>query len=174
MGILPGSKTEQKTPASKRRSTQLDFSNLGPLKKEGTVGFSAFRDQETEARRRRKSQSKSNGGVAGGGMDEDSDDDADEDDFDMDPMDQDLEGLPSEPDDTDAVDQELGSGEGDEYRLVGWSRRPDEGRRARRAGGRPPPRRATREAEVRAVRRARWKAASPGRCRRARPPGSPG
>ncbi|KXJ89721.1 hypothetical protein Micbo1qcDRAFT_121322 [Microdochium bolleyi] len=71
MGILPGSKTEQKTPASKRRSTQLDFSNLGPLKKEGTVGFSAFRDQEAEARRRRKSRTKSNGG-----MNEDSDDDA--------------------------------------------------------------------------------------------------
>jgi len=74
MGIMPGSKTEQKAPANKRRSTQLDFSNLGPLKKEGTVGFSAFRDQESEALRRRKSGSKSNGRKSGG-MDEDSDDD---------------------------------------------------------------------------------------------------
>ncbi|KAK6080654.1 hypothetical protein SCUP234_05200 [Seiridium cupressi] len=74
MGILPSAKDTKATPAAKRRSTQLDFSKLGPLKKEGTVGFSAFRDQDTE---RRKSQKKSNGGL-GGSMDEDSDDDDDD------------------------------------------------------------------------------------------------
>ncbi|KAI0503387.1 hypothetical protein F5B22DRAFT_652101 [Xylaria bambusicola] len=77
MGIVPGPKESQKTPGSKRRST-LDFSGLGPLKTTGTVGFSAFRDQETEAANRRKARRKSNG-YAGGGMDDDSDeDDADE------------------------------------------------------------------------------------------------
>ncbi|ETS78258.1 hypothetical protein PFICI_10320 [Pestalotiopsis fici W106-1] len=70
MGILPSAKDNKTTPGAKRRSTQLDFSNLGPLKKEGTVGFSAFRDQETE---RRKSRKKSNGA-----MDEDSEDDDDD------------------------------------------------------------------------------------------------
>lgn len=67
MGILPSSAKDTKaTPGAKRRSTQLDFSNLGSLKKEGTVGFSAFRDHETE---RRKSRKKTNGA-----MDEDSED----------------------------------------------------------------------------------------------------
>ncbi|KAI1263255.1 hypothetical protein F5Y18DRAFT_429345 [Xylariaceae sp. FL1019] len=78
MGIHPGAKEKEKTPGSKRRST-LDFSNLGPLKSTGTVGFSAFRDQEAEAGKRRKSRRKSNGNTAGGEMDEDSDDDDDED-----------------------------------------------------------------------------------------------
>ncbi|KAI1366833.1 hypothetical protein F5Y08DRAFT_113105 [Xylaria arbuscula] len=75
MGIVPGTKESQQTPGSKRRST-LDFSGLGPLKSTGTVGFSAFRDQETEAANRRKARRKSNG-YAGRGMD---DDDSDEDD----------------------------------------------------------------------------------------------
>ncbi|KAI3317728.1 hypothetical protein HD806DRAFT_360179 [Xylariaceae sp. AK1471] len=78
MGIAPGAKEPQKTPTSKRRST-LDFSGLGPLKTTGTVGFSAFRDQETEAAKRRKARRKSNGNV-GGGMDDDSDDDDDDED----------------------------------------------------------------------------------------------
>ena len=78
MGILPSSKGQQTTPsAAKRRSAQLDFSSLGPLKTTGTVGFSAFRDQDTESTRRRKSRKKSNGS-AGGAMDEDSDDDDDD------------------------------------------------------------------------------------------------
>jgi hypothetical protein len=77
MGLHPGSKGEQKTPGSKRRSTQLDFSGLGPLKTSGTVGFSAFRDQDAEKARQRKSKKKSNGA-----MDEDSDDD----DSDADPL----------------------------------------------------------------------------------------
>lgn len=76
MGILPSAKSKT-TPGSKRRSAQLDFSNLGPLKTTGTVGFSAFRDHDAEAAERRKAQ-KSNGGS--GGMDEDSDDDNDDND----------------------------------------------------------------------------------------------
>jgi len=79
MGIAPGAKEAQKAPGGKRRST-LDFSGLGPLKSTGTVGFSAFRDQETEAAKRRNSRRKSNGHV-GGAMDEDSDDDDDENDL---------------------------------------------------------------------------------------------
>ncbi|KAI1823492.1 hypothetical protein F4861DRAFT_549685 [Xylaria intraflava] len=77
MSIISGPKDSQKTPGSKRRST-LDFSGLGPLKSTGTVGFSTFRDQETEAAKRRKARRKSNGNV-GGGMNEDSDDDDDDD-----------------------------------------------------------------------------------------------
>ncbi|KAI8960472.1 hypothetical protein F5Y11DRAFT_267473 [Daldinia sp. FL1419] len=77
MGLVPGSKGDQKTPGTKRRSTQLDFSGLGPLKPTGTVGFSAFRDQQAEAAKRRKSRRKSNG-ANGNLMDEDSDDDDDD------------------------------------------------------------------------------------------------
>ena len=78
MGILPSSKAQPPTPASiKRRSGQLDFSNLGPLKTSGTVGFSAFRERHDEpARRNKKSRSKSNGSAM---IDEDSEDDDDED-----------------------------------------------------------------------------------------------
>ncbi|GFP54732.1 hypothetical protein TASIC1_0004035600 [Trichoderma asperellum] len=56
-----------------RGESQIDFSNLGPLKAGGTVGFSAFRDQEAEEARRRKARKKSNGNVA-----DDSDDDDDD------------------------------------------------------------------------------------------------
>ncbi|KAI0812822.1 hypothetical protein GGR55DRAFT_583439 [Xylaria sp. FL0064] len=76
MGIVPGPKEAQKTTGSKRRST-LDFSGLGPLKSTGTVGFSAFRDQEVEAAKRRQARRKSNG-HAGGAMDADSDEDDDD------------------------------------------------------------------------------------------------
>ncbi|KAI1111298.1 hypothetical protein F5Y14DRAFT_316686 [Nemania sp. NC0429] len=79
MGIVPGPKDAQKTPGTKRRSTLVDFSGLGPLKSTGTVGFSAFRDQETEAAKRRKARRKSNGN-AGHGIEGDSDDDDDDDD----------------------------------------------------------------------------------------------
>ncbi|KAI0183499.1 hypothetical protein EV127DRAFT_457500 [Xylaria flabelliformis] len=77
MGIVPAPKESQKAPSTKRRST-LDFSGLGPLKSTGTVGFSAFRDQKTEAAQRRKARRKSNGNAVGG-MDADSDDDDDDD-----------------------------------------------------------------------------------------------
>ncbi|KAH7019379.1 hypothetical protein EDB80DRAFT_198526 [Ilyonectria destructans] len=75
IGVLQSSKNPQTTPGSaKRRSGQLDFSNLNPLKAGGTVGFSTFRDQGSEAARRRKARKKSNGNIA-----EDSDDDDDDD-----------------------------------------------------------------------------------------------
>ena len=74
MGVLPSSKNQQATPiTAKRRSGQLDFSNLGPLSTGGTVGFSAFRDGDTASSRQRKSRKKSNGALPGS-MDEDSDD----------------------------------------------------------------------------------------------------
>lgn len=57
--------------STKRRSGQLDFSNLGPLKTGGTVGFSAFRDKDAD--KSRKIRKKSNGAIA-----EDSDDDEDD------------------------------------------------------------------------------------------------
>ncbi|KAK8084606.1 hypothetical protein PG997_005877 [Apiospora hydei] len=73
MGIVPSAKdTKTTAPGAKRRSTQLDFSGLSPLKNTGTVGFSAFRDQDAEANQRRKSR-KSVSGV----MDDSDDDDDD-------------------------------------------------------------------------------------------------
>ncbi|TWU75956.1 hypothetical protein ED733_006653 [Metarhizium rileyi] len=74
IGVMQSSKNPQVTPGSaKRRSGQLDLSNIGPLKAGGTVGFSAFRDQTNEISRRRKARKKSNGNIA-----EDSDEDDDE------------------------------------------------------------------------------------------------
>lgn len=75
MGVIPSAKNPAVTPtAAKRRSGQLDLSNLGPLKTTGTVGFSAFRDKDSEsAKRKKKSRTKSNGSL--GAMDEDSDED---------------------------------------------------------------------------------------------------
>lgn len=74
LGVIQSSKNNQTTPGSaKRRSGQIDFSNIGPLKAGGTVGFSTFRDQESEALRRRKARKKSNGNIA-----DDSDDDDDD------------------------------------------------------------------------------------------------
>ena len=76
MGIV-GSKHQKTTPSStKRRSTQLDFSNLAPLKPGGTVGFSAFRDNENISKKP-KSRKKSNGSISKEAM-EDSDEDDDE------------------------------------------------------------------------------------------------
>ena len=73
------SKAAPETPASasKRRSAQLDFSTLGPLKTTGTVGFTAFRDSGVDGTRRRKARKKSNGKA----MQEDSDEDDDDDDI---------------------------------------------------------------------------------------------
>ncbi|UKZ76462.1 hypothetical protein TrVFT333_004166 [Trichoderma virens FT-333] len=75
IGVLQSAKNNSQTTAlaAKRRSGQIDFSNLGPLKAGGTVGFSAFRDQEADEARRRKARKKSNGNVA-----DDSDDDDEE------------------------------------------------------------------------------------------------
>ncbi|KAG6076979.1 hypothetical protein E4U30_000819 [Claviceps sp. LM220 group G6] len=75
MGVLAASKTPQATPGSaKRRSAQLDFSSLGPIKAGGTVGFSAFRDQTSEGARRKKSRRKSNDVAAVDSDDEEDDD----------------------------------------------------------------------------------------------------
>ena len=68
MGIL--APKQPKVASAKRRSTQLDFSNLNPLKPTGTVGFSSFRDEAVN--RRNKARKKSNGST-GGAMMEDSD-----------------------------------------------------------------------------------------------------
>lgn len=73
MGIL--APKQQKATSSKRQSTQLDFSNLNPLKSTGTVGFSSFRDETVN--KRNTARKKSNGSV-GGSMMEDSDDDDDD------------------------------------------------------------------------------------------------
>lgn len=73
IGVINSSKNPQATPGSaKRRSGQLDFSSIGPLKTGGTVGFSAFRDKDTE--KKSKVRKKSNGAIG-----DDSDDDEDDD-----------------------------------------------------------------------------------------------
>ncbi|KXX75818.1 hypothetical protein MMYC01_207687 [Madurella mycetomatis] len=80
MGVMGPSKSQTASPgAMKRRSGQLDFSNLGPLKTSGTVGFSAFRDKDSQPTRRRKAR-KSNGAAESSTMMADSDDDDDDDD----------------------------------------------------------------------------------------------
>jgi hypothetical protein len=72
MGILAPKQQKATAGPTKRRSTQLDFGKLAPLKPVGTVGFSSFRDHDVSSSRRTKSRKKSNGSV-GGAMDEDSD-----------------------------------------------------------------------------------------------------
>ena len=74
MGILT-SKSKGNPTSTKRRSTQLDFSNLAPLKSGGTVGFSSFRDNDPSTRS--KSRKKSNGSAPGAMM-EDSEEDEDD------------------------------------------------------------------------------------------------
>ncbi|KAL1839385.1 hypothetical protein VTJ49DRAFT_1587 [Mycothermus thermophilus] len=75
MGVMAPPKSAATSPSLKRRSGQLDFSNLGPLKTTGTVGFSAFRDKSAQRKKARKSN-----GIPGIAMDADSDDDDDDDD----------------------------------------------------------------------------------------------
>lgn len=79
MGVMAPAKSQTTPAAQKRRSGQLDFSNLGPLKTSGTVGFSAFRDKDSQPARRRKSR-KSNGAAGSSVMDADSEDEDDDDD----------------------------------------------------------------------------------------------
>ncbi|MCJ1312664.1 hypothetical protein MMC25_006340 [Agyrium rufum] len=70
MGILPSAKNDKFSPITvKRRSTQTDFGKLKPLKPGGTVGFTAFRDNEAAARSGSKKK----------GKDSDMDSDEDED-----------------------------------------------------------------------------------------------
>lgn len=79
MGVMAPLKSQTTSPALKRRSGQLDFSNLGPLKTSGTVGFSAFRDRDSQPARRKKSR-KGNGTAGSTAMDADSEEDDDDDD----------------------------------------------------------------------------------------------
>lgn len=74
MGVMP-TKSQATPTAAKRRSGQLDFSKLGPLKTSGTVGFSTFRDADAQTKRKKKKRSNGNLGNA---MDEDSDEDDDD------------------------------------------------------------------------------------------------
>ncbi|KIX03306.1 uncharacterized protein Z518_06858 [Rhinocladiella mackenziei CBS 650.93] len=68
MGILPGPKSDKAASSAKRRSIAADLPKLGPLKKEGTAGFSNFRDGDGRRHRRGKRTSDDE-------MDSDSDDD---------------------------------------------------------------------------------------------------
>lgn len=78
MGVMAPPKAPVTSPtALKRRSGQVDFSNLGPLKTSGTVGFSTFRDKESQPTRRKKS--KKNNEMGSNSMDADSDEDDDDD-----------------------------------------------------------------------------------------------
>ena len=75
MGILKRPKDQEKetsTPA-KRKSAQPDFTNLGPLKPGGTVGFVNFRDSNKSNKGSKKSKKGSIGDV-------ESDDEDDEED----------------------------------------------------------------------------------------------
>ena len=74
MGILPAPKSEKTVAAAKRKSLNADFASLGPLKKEGTIGFSTFRDNETRPNPRRKASKKESIDA----MDSDSEDEEDE------------------------------------------------------------------------------------------------
>ena len=50
MGILPSPKTNEKPAATaKRKSLPMDFANLKPLNPSGAMGFSKFRDNETDS-----------------------------------------------------------------------------------------------------------------------------
>ncbi|EXJ86658.1 hypothetical protein A1O3_03611 [Capronia epimyces CBS 606.96] len=57
MGILPTPKSEKVAASTKRRSIVADLPKLGPLKKEGTAGFSTFRDVEGRQSRKGKKNS---------------------------------------------------------------------------------------------------------------------
>ncbi|KAK4126987.1 hypothetical protein N657DRAFT_677690 [Parathielavia appendiculata] len=78
MGVMPPPKSQTTSPVLKRRSGQIDFSNLGPLKTSGTVGFSTFRDRESQPTGRRRTR-KSNGAAGNSAMDADSEEEDDED-----------------------------------------------------------------------------------------------
>lgn len=75
MGLVSSRKAPKTSSASKRRSGQLDFSNLGPLKTTGTVGFTAFRDNETGASRLSKARKSISGSIMLADSDEDEEDD---------------------------------------------------------------------------------------------------
>lgn len=70
MGILKDPKPQDTPGSAKRKSLQPDFSNLGPLKPGGTVGFLNFRDGSDGKRKGKKSKT--------GDDDMDSDDEDDD------------------------------------------------------------------------------------------------
>ena len=74
MGILKPSKLEQTPTSAKRKSVQDALATLGPLKKEGTVGFSGFRDRDRTAKPGATPGKK----TIGDDMESDSDDDDDD------------------------------------------------------------------------------------------------
>lgn len=78
MGIIASKQQKGSTSGpTKRRSAQLDFSNLAPLKLGGTVGFSSFRDNDPSTTGPKKSKKKANG-TSAGAVDADSDDSDDD------------------------------------------------------------------------------------------------
>lgn len=80
MGILAPKQQSKATPGStKRRSAQVDFGTLAPLKQGGTVGFSTFRDNGPTIKKPSNPKKPSNGDVGANAMLEDSEED-DEDD----------------------------------------------------------------------------------------------
>lgn len=78
MGML-GNK-QATASSNKRSSTQLDFSNLGPLKPTGTVGYTTFRDNDPTSR---KVKARKRGNTGLNDMVEDSDDEDDDDNMEM-------------------------------------------------------------------------------------------
>ncbi|TQS38887.1 hypothetical protein Golomagni_00603 [Golovinomyces magnicellulatus] len=74
MGIIPQKKMKNSITSSKRCSTQLDFSNLGPLKPGGTVGFSTFRENKPVTKQK-KLREKSVDTITGSMMDNSDEDD---------------------------------------------------------------------------------------------------
>jgi len=79
MGILPSKASQQKTPTSaKRKSTQIDFSKLGPLSSNvGTKNFAGYRDQTKASPSVRKGKSTKKGDDDAMDSDVDEDDDKD-------------------------------------------------------------------------------------------------
>ncbi|KAF4595553.1 Beta-lactamase-type transpeptidase fold domain containing protein [Ophiocordyceps camponoti-floridani] len=76
IGVMQSSRNAVAAPGStKRRSGQLDFSSIGPLKAGGTVGFTTFRDRDSDLVQRKKARKKSNGNMAADSDDDDDDDD---------------------------------------------------------------------------------------------------
>lgn len=95
MGILAPKQPKAAAGPTKRASTQMDFSKLGPLKPGGTVGFSTFRDNDiSSSSQQNKSRKKSNGSV-GGAMVDDSDEEEERD------------KLPGKMDDVDDKDDKV-------------------------------------------------------------------
>ncbi|KAL4785666.1 hypothetical protein BJX76DRAFT_346854 [Aspergillus varians] len=72
MGILKDSKTQETPSSAKRRSQQLDFASLGPIKPGGAVGFLNFRDSTEGQKKDKKNRAMADD------ADMDSDDDEDD------------------------------------------------------------------------------------------------